>query len=243
MEEPPQILVVGDGVYARALASIRAAGQLTTEQTIGHPAVNAAGNLPLVLADLERAFLISGVGHSAADLLRTHDGLWRWVKTLSPKGDQHELAILFVLPPRTEGMGKALLAGLGLDRNAAAAQGHGLACMDEPLEALLAKGVAIDPMDLTSIEARKAADLRQAVLRKLGQFNTHEDLAEAVREVVEIFCGDEHLLDLFCRPPSHQNGNQLRSWLNSIVTQGVTQNNLEEVRQKIAVWLVPESLS
>jgi hypothetical protein len=67
--------------------------------------------------------------------------------------------------------------------------------------------------------------------------NNATAVREAAREVLAAFSGCEYLLDVYCRPPSHQHGNLLRSWLNATVTEAVTQESWIENRRQIANWL------
>jgi hypothetical protein len=222
LASPPQSLVVGEGPYAQALGRIVGSAVIIPNQILGGPAPNEAGGYPLVLGTLARVFLVAGPSQTAADLLRVHDALWRWLDKLSPHGDQHELAILFILPPTGDGISKALAAGLGLERFEPDVPGHSLALMDESLEGLLAKAAAIVPQDLPPLRARRAADARHSALIALRQAVSDEALLTAAIRVNEVFRGQEYLLDLFCRPPSHRHGNLLRSWLNGLVTGQVT---------------------
>ena len=186
------------------------------------PAANESGAFSQVLGSLEKVFLVAATSQSAADLMRLHDALWQWVEKLSPDRDQHELAILFVMPVGAEGITNALAAGLGMESFRPDVPGHGLAKMEDSLQCLLAAAGAIIPQDLPPLRARLAADERHAVLAELKLALTGEGVLAAARRVNEVFHKKEYLLDLFCRPPSHRNGNRLRAWLSKVVTQGVT---------------------
>jgi hypothetical protein len=235
--QPPHLLVVGEGAYACALAQILAAAHLRPDQIASEPAPNEAGAYPRVLEGLERVFLVAGISQSAADLLRMHDALWRWVEKLSPAGDQHELAILFVLPPSGDGLARTLAAGLALEQFTPDLPGHGLAAMDDPLERLLAKATALVPQDLPPLRARQAADGRHTALAALPKATSNEARIAAALRVNEAFQGQEYLLDLFCRPPSHRHGNLLRTWLNAVVTNQVTPYNHDSSNESPADWL------
>jgi len=56
--------------------------------------------------------------------------------------------------------------------------------------------------------------------------------SEAASHLAKIFDGREYQFDLFCRPPCHSNGNRLRSLLDKLVTQGVTQRIQETMRHE-----------
>jgi hypothetical protein len=226
LEEPPAILVVGEGAYASALAQILEAAHVESNKLLAGPEPNEAGAYSQVLGALERVFLVAGINNSATDLLRAHDALWDWVEKLSPDADQHELAILFVIPAGTSGnLPAALAVGLGLERFEPSIAGHAVVSMEDPLDHLLQAACSLQPLDLPPVRARQASDLRHATLRALAVAETPHDRHIAAKKVMEAFQGREYLLDLFCRPPSHRNGNQLRTWLNGIVTGRVTPYN------------------
>jgi hypothetical protein len=223
LEAPPRLLVVGEGPYARALAGILAAASLRPDELMTGPAPSESGGYPRVLGELQLVFMVAGVSQSAANLSRVHDALWHWVEKLSSDGDQHELSILFIIPPSSaESLVKSLAAGLGLECIGDGSPGHGWVKRDSPLAGVLEAAASIPPQDLPPLKVRQAADARHAALQDLRQAVTHEALLNATRRVNEVFRNEEYLLDLFCRPPSHRNGNQLRSWLNGTVTGSVT---------------------
>lgn len=194
-----------------------------------------------MLGDLQLVFLVMSANQSAADALRWHNAVWEWVMKLSPNGDQHELAMVFiVLAGDAARTTEALLTGLGLAGTDQAAAGHAIIPMDAPLADILAEVVRIQPMDLPPLRARQAADSRHASLRglrcALEAGDSMESRAAAIR-VIQAFGGHEYLLDLFCRPPSHRNGNLLRGWLNELVTSGVTPQNAHTVDDGPLAWL------
>ena len=234
---PPHLLVLGEEVYARALAQILAASCLRPEEIAAEPTPNEGGGYTKVLGSLRKVFLVAGTGQTAADLLRMHDSLWRWVEKLSPDGIQHDLAILFVVQPAAEGLEKAVAAGLGLLQFDADLPGHGVARMDESLANLLKTATSIRPQDFPPLRARRDADVRYAALKALLQADSDDAVASAVRQVNEAFQGNDYLMDLFCRPPSHRNGNLLRKWLSKAVTGEVTPYSDDTPAASPRAWL------
>ena len=237
LREPPTTLVVGDGPYAQALATTVGAAVIGPQEILAGPAPTEDEGHPQVLRRLGRAIIVAGINHSAADLVVLHDALWRWIEKLSPEGDQHELAILFVLPPTGDALVQPLAAGLGLSHFERGVPGHGLALMDDNLSDLLAKAAAIVPQDLPPLRARRAADERYAALDALRKAVSDEALVAGARRVLEAFRGQQYLIDIFCRPPSHRHGNQLRRWLNGIVTGQVTHHDSGRPDECPANWL------
>jgi hypothetical protein len=234
---PPHTLVVGQGTYARAFGHILGETLIDSDEILLGPVPNASGGYPRILGGLERAFVVASSNHSAADLLRIHDAIWDWVEKLSPNGDQHELSILFVVPPAGgESLVGALAAGLGLERFASGMPGHGWVRMDASLPELLAAVAATTPQDLPPLRARRAADRRHAVLKVLIEA-PEDEVPDVARRVNEAFLGQEYLLDLFCLPPSHRNGNQLRGWLNAVVTEEVTPYDAARFGGSPSDWL------
>ncbi len=223
---PPHLLVLGEGAYAHALAQILTASFLRPEDISADPAPNEGGGYTKVLVNLEAVILVAGTGDAASDLLRWHESVWRWIEKLSHEGDQHDVAILFVLADASgSSLADGLALGLGLEKIDPATTGHGIARMSDSLETLCASLVAIRPMDLPPLRARRAANERHQALEMLkhaASLNEPTALHAAAERVQVAFEGCEYHLDLFCRSPSHRNGNLLRGWLNRIVTGGVT---------------------
>jgi hypothetical protein len=238
LAEPPRSLVVGEGPYARALAGILAAAGLLPDEVMTGPAPNESGGYPRVFGKLQRVFVVAGASQSAADLLRVHDALWHWIEKLSPAGDQHELAILFIIPPSAvDSLARSLAVGLGLERIETGTPGHRWVRMDSPLAGILETAASITPQDLPPLKARQAAEARHAALLDLRQAVTDEARLNAARRLSELFRNEEYLLDLFCRPPCHRNGNRLRGWLNGIVTGHVTPQDQADATEGPADWL------
>lgn len=238
LSAPPRTLVIGDGYYEAALAIVTDAEQIGMELLEKEPAPNEHGGYPRVLGDLQRAFIVAGTNQNASEILRIHDALWNWVEKLSPDGDQHELAIIFMVPPNTaENFGHPLAVGLGLSQIEAETSGHAVIEISTPLEQMCREVARVKPMDLPPIRARQAADVRHSAMHELKTADTGEELIDAAKRVSEVFGGQEYHLDLFCRPPSHRNGNQLRVWLNGIVTGAVTPYDTGASSQDILGWL------
>jgi hypothetical protein len=240
LSDPPTTLVIGDGPYAQALALVYRSAMIGTGALLGNDQEAQEGGLPLVLRDLSRVLILSGPTQSTADILGCHAALWRWIEKLSPEGDQHEVAILFVLP-QTSGnaLEEAISLGLGFE-NLDPTSGHGIARMGDSLGSLCRALSAIRPCDLPPLRTRQAGNIRHKAIRQLIDANCAEDLAKAAEVVTNAFKGQEYHLDLFCRPPSHRNGNQLRQWLQEAVTDGVTPDSSKAARFKLAEWLRTE---
>lgn len=224
--EHPRNLLIGDGPYALALGQVLGATCVGLDDLLFGPTMHDEGGFPQLLGSLEGVILVAGVGDTAADLLRWHEVVWQWIEKLSPEGDQHDVAILFVLADASgSSIADGLALGLGLEKIDPATNGHGFARMGDTLETLCTTLAAIHPMDLPPLRARKAANQRYQALEELkhaASLNEPTALHAAVEWVRSAFEGCEYHLDLFCRPPNHRNGNQLRTWLNGIVTGSVT---------------------
>jgi len=241
LASPPESLVAGDGPYAAALATVLGTECLHLDQLQAGPASNPDGKYPLVFEDLARAVLVVRESTSAAEALRSHESVWRWVAKLAPDGDQHELAFLFVVPPETSnGFEDALAAGLSLDRIVPATTGHAVWRRSGSLQEMIEVLSQIRPMDLLPLKARRAADGKRSALAKLRKAAAQREFStarDAARDVLDAFSGREYLLDIFCAPPNHQNGNLLRSWLRKAVTEAVTPEAWITQRQQVAGWL------
>lgn len=217
------MLVAGSGPYATALAMVMGAQQIAMETLDQEPEPNADGGYPRVLGNLQRVFLVCGTSQSAIDALRCHESVWRWVTKLTAEGDQHELAVVFVIPAAGgKQFAEAIAAGLGLSGFCTEVAGHEIVCMDDSLEKIVETAASVKLQDLPPLRARCESDVRHAALQALRSAGTDLELVDSAKQVMKAFQGKEYLLDLFCRPPSHRNGNQLRMWLNGIVTGSVT---------------------
>ncbi len=240
LSHPPQTLVVGEGPYARALRLVLGAAIIGADDLSVGIREPEEGGSPLVLRDLERVLIVAAASQSAADLVSCHDALWRWIKELSPAGEQHEGAILFALPHSSgNAFAESLAVGLGIEK-LEPEEGLAVARMGDSLESLCRVLSAIRPCDLPPLRARQAGNARHTAIRQLIEAATVEDLDQAARNAAECFSGQEYHFDLFCRPPSHRNGNQLRQWLRTSVTAGVTPESAETARNNLAEWIRTE---
>jgi hypothetical protein len=238
LSKPPRILVVGDDSCARAIALILDAGRVTPECLDGQVVVSDEGGAPQILHDLQRVILVGGGSRSSADLLNWHEAVWRWIERLSPEGDQHEIAVLFILADASlNSLGAALAVGLGLQTIDPATSGHGIARMSDPLHSICTALAAIKPMDLPPLRARKRADVRHAALHALRAAGTSDELRVLAHRVAEAFQGHEYLLDIFCRPPGHRNGNLFRAWLRGAVSEAINFEKIDDVKSSLATWL------
>ena len=236
LPNPPQTLLIGDGPYARSLAFIIGGAILPSDDLLSGVEEPQEGGLPQVFGSLERVIFVAGAVQSGSDLLRWHRALWIWIEKLSPEGEQHEVALLFVLPDSSvASLEESLAVGLGL-KKLDSASGHGVVRMGDSMESLLGKLSAICPLDLPPLRARQTADAARVALHRLGRAHDPADIRDAASKVLTIFSGREYHLDLFCRPPSHRNGNLLRGWLRAIVTDGVTPDSVKEGNH-LAEWL------
>ena len=240
---PPESLVVGDGAYAAVLASVFAAEVITLDNLRNGPQSNDDGGYPQVFENLARVYLVMAERMSAADALQCHEAAWDWVVKLAPARDQHELAFVFILTADdSKEFEEALAAGLGLAKIDPASTGHAVWRCSGSLTELLDVLANIQPMDLVPIRARRAADIKHTALARLCATVAVDDataVREAACEVLAAFSGSEYLLDVFCRPPSHQHGNLLRGWLNAAVTEPVTQQGWMEKTEQLTAWLAP----
>ena len=236
--EPLETLVIGEGPYARSLALVLRAGRISPEQILVGIEVPQEGGVPQVLGGLKSAVFIAGASQSAADILGCHAALWRWIERLSPEREQHELAILFILPPSAGHVpAESLAIGLGCEKFDPES-GHAIARMGDSLESLCRALSAIRPCDLPPLRARQASNTRHKAIHQLIEAGSPNDFAQAARNVAECFRGQEYHLDLFCKPPSHRNGNQFRQWLRHTVTEGVTPDDLAKAMADLAKWLI-----
>lgn len=234
--EPLRILVAGDGCYASVLAAVLGAGRIgggALAESLGNE-IGAA--MPQVLGGLEMVFLVCGAGQAAAGILSMHRGVWERVDHLSAERDEHQLAIIFVLPECGDRLEESLALGLGLTTMNPATCGHAVVRMSDPLGKILAKAAQTVPRDAVVLHNRLLADRRHRALVGL-KMAAPDDLAalqSAAAEVLEAFHEREYDLDLFCLPPCHPNGNAVRGLLQRAVTHMVTPEEWEEMLAKLS---------
>ncbi len=244
---PPVSLVVGRGPYAVALATILGTEAITSGQLSAGLEPNDGGGYPQVLESLAQVVFVVSESMPAAEVIENHRAVWHWVGKLSSAGDQHELAILFVLPADVaQGFEDVLAVGLGVPRIDPAVTGHAVWRCAGSLSELIDVLTGIRPMDLLPLRARWAADTKHTAMAGLRatlvQVNPTA-ISEAARQVLATFSGQEYLLDLFCRPPSHRHGNLLRNWLNAAVTNTVTPDWLKVARNQLDGWLTEDEIA
>lgn len=224
---PPETLVTGDGPYAVALASVLGTVAVSSDRLLAGPEPNAAGGYPRALKHLKRGFLVVPETTSPADAIRSHQAVWDWIEKLSAAGPEHEVAFLLVAPPHEgDALRHAIAVWLGLNEAELAEHGHAVCEMGIPLAELLAVLSSVAPCDRVRLLNRRKADLRRRALAGLaeavGTVGEGSVIQATARAVADLFKGSEHDLDLFCQPPSHANGNRLRSMVKKLVTEPVT---------------------
>lgn len=235
--EPPRILVVGDGCYAAALAWILGAGHIGGETLAESLGEEIGAAMPHVLGELELVFLVCDADLSAASLLSMHRGVWERIKRLSPEGDEHRVAIHFVLPERVDRLEESLALGLGLATIDPATSGHAVVRMSDPLSEILAIATQTVRRDGVVLRNRLLADRRHSALRSLKMAETANPAVQrsAAAEVLDAFHECEYDLDLFCRPPCHHpNGTTVRAILRRAVTQTVTPEDWEDMLARLS---------
>jgi hypothetical protein len=167
--------------------------------------------------------------------------MWDWVKKLTRAGDQHDLAVLFILPvDASDTYVDAIAVGLGVRDIDPVTTGHAVWRPSGALPELIGVLAKIRPKDWVSMQARQASDSRHTALARLHDAIARDNFSvvkEAACNVASTFSGHEYQLDLFCRPPSHHHGKLLRAWLKEAVTNSVTPDGWADRRKQIAEWL------
>lgn len=241
----PEYLVAGDGPYSHALAFVLGTVPIRLDHLATGPSPTRDGGFPRVLGRLKSAFLVVPDEMPASEALRHHQRIWEWIERLSPDGEQHELAFFFVLPPCASPEYEGSLAvGLVVSEVDPATTGHAIWRSSSSLVDLFELMSRTHPLDAVSLCRRRASDSRRLALAQLRDAVDKGDPAlgvDAASQVLAAFRGQEYDLDLFCRPPSHRHGNQLRKWLKRTVTAAVTPEEWAEYRLNIADWLLLET--
>lgn len=226
--DPPSILVVGGGPFPQALAQVLQARQvLTGELDLDFPS-RASVKLPRVLSELSIVFVVVGANWEAAEAAAINEAVWKWVLSFTELKEDHLLAVHFVLHPSSgTSFHQALMASLALSDQDDENSGYGFSCMSDGLAGILAVADRIIPKDYVALRNRRTSDIRRSALERFrGSVATgsNSDIKRAAESLVEVFFKEEHLLDMFCRKPSHRNGHRLRTFLNLLVTDTVTQD-------------------
>ena len=239
--DPPEMLVVGNGSFAAALAQVLTATQIGSDEIISLPEADEKGKDPRVLDDLQRVFFVVGPSNSAADALSVHDAVWKWVKRLTAAKDRHQIAIQFLFPFNADRVfQEALCVGLSLPDFDSETTGYGAYSMEDGLLALVRLAARICRKDFVTLQNRRNADGRRMALAFLQNAAMQSDyvrIREATIEVENAFCNKRHYLDLFCNSPRHPNGNSLRSLLDAIVTGSVTPSSQKEIAEELGKLL------
>jgi len=241
LADPPTTLLAGEGPYAQALGSVLGTETISLSHLKDGPESSDAGGYSQVLENMAQAILVVSESMSAAEAMQCHQAVWDWIRTLSSSKDQHELVFLFDLPAdASQEFEDAIAVGLGVAKIDPASTGHAVWRRFGSLSEMLHVLANIRPMDLLPLQARQAANAKHTAIAGLRELLTQDSptaVSEAARQVQLAFSGHEYLLDLFCRPPSHRNGNLLRGWLNASVTSPVTQDGWAASKQHLVEWL------
>lgn len=236
--DPPVCFVVGEKPYGAALATVVGTVAVSFDQLAAGPAESVSGGFPRVFQNLKWAFLVVPDATPPFDALQAHQRIWEWVKRLSPSGEQHELAFVFILPAGASSCYEEDLAvGLIVSECNLVRSGHGIWRRSGSLNDLVDLARRTHPSDLVSLRGRRASDSKHVAVARLRSAARATDPTrgrEATMAVLVAFRDQEYLLDLFCRPPSHQNGKRLRTILNAAVTNPVTLEWWVDARSKIA---------
>lgn len=239
-DTPLESLVIGDGCFAVVFATCFGAGLLSEKELRDGPESSLDGAF-CVPKNLERIMLVVSDNMVPAEAIQCHAAIWHQIEQSSRAKDQHDLAFVFVLPPSAgTSYEEALAAGLGLPTLDPATTGHAVWNRSGSLSELLKVIDSIQPHDLMWLQACRTADGKRKALAQLRGLpaNAQPTAIQAVAKLVlDEFRDKQYLLDVYCRPPSHQNGNELRKWLRAAVTGPVTQDWWEGTRRNLDQWL------
>ena len=94
LEVSPVHLIVGNGVFGRALSRVMDAQMLSGDELESDQ--TESGTYPLVLDSLRVVLLVIEASQSLAQAISQHDQIWVWVKRLTTAAECHEIGIVFV---------------------------------------------------------------------------------------------------------------------------------------------------
>lgn len=193
----------------------------------GGPERNEGGGFSRVLDHLETVFLVIPYDIAPAEALWHHHWVWDWIEKLTLGKEFHEVAVIFVLGAEVPtSFDHALATSLAVVAVDPAICGHAIWRSSGELPDLIKLTRQSIRKDLQALRCRRAADVRGKSLRALAaavRSDADDKVWSAVvSAVADAFRKTENDLDLFCFPPCHRNGNLLREWLHSAVTEPVT---------------------
>ena len=235
---PPEILVVGDGVYPQVLSRILSGSHLPCAELLAGACLPAYGSRPSVLSALKRVF-IAAVGHSSpGELIGMHDCVWKWVQELSPEKQHHRLCVQFILPPSaSDEYRTAVLVGLPLPESNWESTGYGISLMSDRLHDLITGASRRSPKDFVLLRNRRERDMPRAILLRWMEAVTREEddkvIYAAAAAVKSAFDSRDHFIDLFCREPRHPNGRRVRELIDTFVTGRVTHQMKAALAQEL----------
>jgi hypothetical protein len=243
IKKPPRTLVVGEGVYARALAGILAPGGLVTAKMllqglrVPHDMPGMRGK-PRVWRDVGLIVLLWESELSTADVIWRHAQLWRTIQEWTEHLEFHELKWiigLIDLPDNDtrERLRQQLLVS-ALDGN----DGYGLWDRSSGLPRLLDLAEATCGVVYQEWEARKREDTGRLMLGdvrdalRAGDAGPIKSAANAAWDHFKLRLVD---VDSYCQPPCHPNGHRWRDWLRDAVTNPVTPDTQQRGNEMLAL--------
>jgi hypothetical protein len=234
LEVSPVHLVVGNGVFGRALSQVMDAQMLSGDELESDP--TESGTYPLVLDSLRVVLLVIEASQSLAQAISQHDQIWVWVKRLTRAAECHEIGIVFV---PLDGMADSVESLLGDMLGIPLFPCTGVAVWrpESSLSHLLATLSTMGKADYQLMQRRRANQPKRLALEGMAgaiRARDSQAIARSVAAVREVFKTDLHALDSFCRNPFHPNGNSWRTWMQGVVTGSVPQDSIAE-----AIELLP----
>ena len=234
LEVSPVHLIVGNGVFGRALSRVMDAQMLSGDELESDQ--TESGTYPLVLDSLRVVLLVIEASQSLAQAISQHDQIWVWVKRLTTAAECHEIGIVFV---PLDGMADSVESRLGDMLGIPLFPCTGMAVWrpESSLSHLLTTLSTMGKADYQLMQRRRANQPKRLALERMAKAIREAD-AQAIEcsvdAVREVFKTDLHALDSFCRSPFHANGNSWRTWMQSVVTGSVTQDSIAD-----AIELLP----